>query len=137
MAAAGGSAAALAVTDAAGATQALLGPCLYPGMGEAAMLERLNLWGVARDRELINLRADLGAAHTGVTGAFAAAEAALVSIATDWRLEAEAMRQGARHEAAQAMARLELVVGDARALRLPGYRARRRPRRARPPPRRY
>ena len=94
--------AALAVADAA-AAQPLLGPCLYPGMGEAAMCEKLNSWGVAHDRELISLRADLGAAHTGVMGAFASAETALVSIAADRRLEAEAKRQGARHEAAQAI----------------------------------
>ncbi len=113
---AGGTEATLAMTG--GVTQAagpLLGPCLHPGMGEVAMLERLNSWGVARDRELVDLRADLVTAQAGVSGAFGQAERALLGIATDWRLESEAMRQSGQREAAAAMSRLELVVGDARA----------------------
>ncbi len=102
-------------TAGGGTTQPLLGPCLYPGMGEAAMLERLNSWGVARDRELVSLRADLVSAQAGVSGAFGQAERALLGIATDWRLESEAMRTSAHREASAALARLELVVGDARA----------------------
>ncbi len=92
-----------------------LGPCLLPGMSEAAVFERLNSWGVGRDRELASLRADLLSAQAGVSGAFSQAERTLVSIAGDWRLEAEETRMNAQREAAAAMARLELVVGEARA----------------------
>ncbi len=39
-----------------GTTQApMLGPCLFAGMGEAGMLERLNPLGVARHRALLDL----------------------------------------------------------------------------------
>ena len=110
----GGSAAAL-VDVARGMETQRLGPCLATGMGGEAMVERLNSWGAARDRELIALRADLVAAQTGVSGAFGQAERALVGMATDWRLEAEAMRAGVQREAESAVSRLELVVGDARA----------------------
>ena len=96
------------------ATQPMLGPCLFMGMGEAAMFDRLNSWGVSRDRELVDLRRDLGAAQVGVGAAFAQAQEALLAIVTDWRLEAETQRQGGQNEAAQTLARLELVVGDAR-----------------------
>ncbi len=52
--------------------------------------------------------------QVGVSTAFAQAKEALLGIVTDFRLEAEAMRQRGQHEAAQSVARLELVVGDAR-----------------------
>ena len=39
--------------------QAVLGPCLYEQMTEAALVTALNAWGSARDRELGALRADL------------------------------------------------------------------------------
>ncbi len=115
---AGGSATALAVTNAGGTTQQagpFLGPGLYEGMGESAMMARLNSWGADRDAEIVRLRSDLLAAQAGVTGAFGQAERALVGIATDWRLEAEAMRTSAHEQARSALSRLELVVGDARA----------------------
>jgi len=108
----GGSAAAL--VDVARGMEQRMGPCLATGMGGEAMVERLNSWGAARDRELIALRAELAAAQTGVSGAFGQAERALVGLATDWRLESEGMRAGAQREADSALARLELVVGDAR-----------------------
>ena len=66
----------------------MLGPCLFEGMGEASMMERLNSWGVARDRELLDLRADLGATQVGVATAFEQAKEALLGIVTDFRLEA-------------------------------------------------
>jgi hypothetical protein len=112
---AGGSAAALADVTRGMEPQQRLGPCLATGMGGEAMVERLNSWGAARDRELIALRADLLAAQAGVSGAFGQAERALIGMATDWRLESEAMRVGAQREAEMAVSRLELVVGDARA----------------------
>jgi hypothetical protein len=93
---------------------AQLGPCLYEGMGEAGMLERLNSWGIARDRELLGLRADLGATQVVVGEAFEQAKGALQNIVGDFRLEAETMRALSQREAAQSMERLELVVGEAR-----------------------
>ena len=95
-------------------TSGMLGPCLFEGMGEASLIERLNQWGAARDRELLDLRADLGATQAGVTVAFEQAKEALLNIVNDFRLEAETTRQRVQHEAAQSVARLELVVGDAR-----------------------
>ena len=93
----------------------ILGPGLFEGMGEGLLVARLNSWGADRDAEIVRLRADLAAAQAGVTGAFSQAERALVGLATDWRLEAEAMRTNAHEQARAALGRLELVVGDARA----------------------
>ncbi len=70
----------------------MLGPCLFEGMGEASLVERLNAWGVARDREVLDLRADLGATQFGVSTAFEQAKETLLSIVTDFRPEAETMR---------------------------------------------
>ena len=111
-AAAAASAGSLAI--AGGGTQTRLGPCLFEGMGEAALVERINAWGMARDRDLLDLKADLGATRVGVSAAFDQAKEALQSIVTDFRVEAETMRRRGEHEAAQSVARLELVVGEAR-----------------------
>ena len=78
------------------------------------MMERLNSWGVARDRELLDLRTDLGATQVIVGEAFEQAKGALQSIVGDFRLEAETMRALMLREATQTTERLELVVGEAR-----------------------
>ncbi len=65
------------------AAEPRLGPGLQPGMGEAALISRLNSWGADRDAEILRLRAALLAAQAGVTGTFGPAERARVGIATD------------------------------------------------------
>ena len=96
----------------AGYTQtAMLGPGLTAGMGEASLVAALNAWGTARDQDLLDLKADLSATQVGVSGAFSQAQETLQSIVTNFRDEAETMRQHSQHEAAQSLARLELVVG--------------------------
>ena len=92
-----------------------MGPCLREGMGEASMIAQLNAWGAARDRDMLSLRADLSATQVGVSEAFTQAQEAARAIVSDFRLEAATMRQQGQNEAAQAIARLEAVVGDARA----------------------
>jgi hypothetical protein len=79
------------------------------------MIAQLNAWGAARDRDMLSLRADLSATQVGVSEAFTHAQEAVLAIVSDFRLEAATMRQQGQNEAAQAIARLEAVVGDARA----------------------
>ncbi len=56
------SASSLALYAAGGGTQTFsqMGPGLVEGMGEAAIVAALSSWGATRDRELIQLKADLG-----------------------------------------------------------------------------
>ncbi len=96
--------------------QTFLGPGLTVGMGEASMVPCLNAWGAARDSELLDLKANLSATQVGVSSAsFDQAKETLLAIVTDFRAEAGTMRQQGQYEAAQSVARLELVVGEARA----------------------
>ncbi len=95
-------------------TRGMLGPGLTLGMGEASLVAALNAWGTARDQDLLDRKADLSATQVGVSGAFSQAQETLQGIVSDFRNEAEAMRQLSQHEAAQSLARLELVVGEAR-----------------------
>ena len=97
----------------AGLTQTMLGPCLFEGMGEQSLLSTLNAWGTARDREMLELKANLGATQVGVSSAFDQAKEALFAIVTSFRAEAGTMRQQGQYEAAQSIARLERVVGEA------------------------
>ncbi len=59
MATAADSAVGLAITGG----QKFLGPGLFEGMGEASMVACLNAWGIARDSELLDLKANLSATH--------------------------------------------------------------------------
>ena len=77
----------------AGGTQTQVGPCLYEGMGEPSLIATLNAWGSARDRELLGLKADLGATQVGVSTAFEQAQETLLAIVAAFRAEAETMRQ--------------------------------------------
>jgi hypothetical protein len=99
----------------AGGTQPALGPCLYEHMGEPAFIAALNAWGSARDREALELRADLSATQVGVSGAFEQAQETVLGIVAAFRNEVVTMRQQTHHEAQQSIARLEQVVAEARA----------------------
>ncbi len=103
----------LALYAASGGTQtfAQLGPGLVVGMGETDMVAALNAWGATRDRELVQLKADLGATQVVVSTAFDQAKEALFAIVTDFRIEAGTMRHDSQIEAAQSLSRLEQVVG--------------------------
>ncbi len=120
MAFAGGSAATLATTGTTQAEgQAVFGPCLFENMGEAALMSALNAWGSGRDRELRALREDLSATQLGVSAAFDAASAGvsatLQGIIESFRTEVGMMQQQTYLEAQQSIARLEMVVTEARA----------------------
>ena len=83
-------------------TTGQVGPCLTVGMGEVATVAALNTWGatrdteliqlrllvVARDRELVQLKGDLGATQSIVASAFEQAKAALQAIVGHLRVEA-------------------------------------------------
>jgi hypothetical protein len=103
----------LAITAGVGMTH--LGPGLAPGMGEAEAFERLNAWGVARDGELVDLRASLVNTQAAVGATFAEARGTLMTIVNDFRMEAETMRSHSLYEATQNLARLDQVVAEARA----------------------
>ncbi len=94
---------------------AALGPCLVDGMGESALIANLNAWGSARDQEVLDLRATLGFTHVSISAAFEQAKEALLSIVASFRGEAENLRQHGQYEATASIARLELVVSEARA----------------------
>jgi hypothetical protein len=130
-ASAAASASGLAVYAAGGAqTTGQVGPCLTAGMGEAATVAALNTWGATRDSELIQLRLvvashagelgqlrnDLGATQTIVASHFEHAKATLMAIVESFRTEAAKLRYDSEIEAAQSLSRLQLVVGEARAL---------------------
>ena len=85
--------------------QIILGPCLFEGMGESSLITTLNAWGAARDRELIELKTDLGATQVGVSSAFDQAKDTLLNIVVSSRAEAETARQQGHYEAAQSVAR--------------------------------
>ena len=106
----------LAAVLPAGGTQTngVLGPCLFVGMGEASMVERMNAWGATRDQELLDLRSNLVATQVVVSTTFDQAKATLLAIVVDFRTEAETMRQHGQYEATQSVARLEHVVAEAR-----------------------
>ena len=74
-------------------TRGMLGPGLTVGMGESSMVAALNAWGTARDQDLLSLKADLSATQVGISGAFSQAQETLQSIVSDFRDEAEGMRQ--------------------------------------------
>jgi hypothetical protein len=105
----------LVTAHAGSATEEILGPRLYVGMGEAAMVERMNTWGAVRDQALLDLRADLLSTKVVVASTFEDAQAAVRDIVTNSRAEAEALRQHGHFEAHQALDRLTLVVTEARA----------------------
>ena len=85
------------------------------GMTEAEVFDRINGWGIARDGELRDLTDNLVQTQSVVTATFEQARSALMSIVVDFRAEAETMRQNSYAEASQGLARLELVVTEARA----------------------
>jgi hypothetical protein len=91
-----------------------LGPCLVEGMGEQGLIASLNAWGAARDREVLELKINLGATQEKVSVAFDQAKEALFMIVSDFRGEAETLRRQGQYEAAQSIARLEQVVLEAR-----------------------
>ncbi len=111
--------AALATTY--GATQqqygepAALGPALFEGMGETALVAALNAWGGGMHREVLSLRADLGATQVHVSSAFEQAQGAVLELVAAFRIEVAAMRQQSAYEAQQSLARLVQVVDEARA----------------------
>ncbi len=84
-------------------------------MTEVEVFERLSGWGVARDGELVDLRSSLTNTQTVVNATFAEARGTLMTIVNDFRLEAETMRNHSLYEATQNLARLDQVVGEARA----------------------
>ncbi len=108
------SASSLAAVPAGSATQEILGLCLFTGMGEAAMVERMNTWGAIRDQALLDLRSDLVATQVAVSTTFDQAKETLLGIVVNFRIEAEALRQHGQYEATQSVARLEQVVAEAR-----------------------
>ena len=116
MASAAASASSLAMNYAGGTYTGgvALGPCLTLGMGEEALVANLNAWGSTRDQEVLDLRAGLGVTQAGVAAAFEQARDALLTIVASFRGEAETLRQHGQYEAAQSVARLELVVSEAR-----------------------
>ena len=91
-----------------------LGPCLFEGMREASLVASLNAWGIARDHEMLDFKANLSSTQVGVSSAFGQAKETLLAIVTNFRAEAEATRQQGQYEAAQSVARLEQVVAEAR-----------------------
>ncbi len=109
---AGASASTLAMQTGGGTR--MLGPGLMQGMGDAEAFERLNAWGIARDGELIDLRASLANTQAVVNATFAEARTMLMTIVGDFRLEAEALRQHSLYEAQQGLTNLERVVAEAR-----------------------
>ncbi len=114
---AGGTAAALATTGGGmqQAGPAVLGPALFADMGEPALMAALNAWGGAMHGEVLALRADLGSTQAAVAGAFAQAEVTVLGIVTAFRTEVAAMRQTTLYEAEASLARLEVVVTEAKA----------------------
>ena len=57
----------------------MMGPCLFEGMGEQSLIATLNAWGIARDREMLELKTNLGATQVGVSSAFDQAKETLRS----------------------------------------------------------
>ncbi len=79
------------------------------------LLAALHAWGSARDCELLGFEIDLSATQVGVSSAFDQAKETLLAIVTNFRADAETMRQQGYYEAAQSVARLGQVIGEARA----------------------
>ena len=92
-----------------------MGPGLAPGMTDVEVFERLNAWGVARDSELVDLRASLASTQNIVDATFVEARGMLLTIVHEFRREAEVSRSHGAYEAAQSLACLERVVAEARA----------------------
>jgi hypothetical protein len=106
------------VPTAGGTTQAgsaVLGPALTERMGESALVAALNAWGSAMHSEVLALRADLGATHAAVSGAFGQAETTVRDIVAAFRTEVVTIRQTTQYEAQASLSRLEQVVDEARA----------------------
>jgi hypothetical protein len=82
---------------------AMMGPGLVEGMGEQSLIATLNAWGAARDRETLELKANLSATQVGVSSAFDQAKETLLAIVINFRAEAETMRQHGQYEAAQSV----------------------------------
>jgi hypothetical protein len=100
----------------AGGTQTLqFGPGLTTDMGPDATVAALNAWGSARDRELVQLRADLEATQTIVASTFEQAKSTLQGMVDNFRAETASLRYDTQVEAAQSLSRLQAVVGEARA----------------------
>jgi hypothetical protein len=120
--AAAASAGSLALQNATmGVGEPQLGPRLTDHMSGPLLVEQLNLWGAARDRELVDLRAtvvglhaNLAATQVEVSTTFGQARAAVLDIVTNFRAEAETLRLHGLYEATQSVARLEQVVLEAR-----------------------
>ncbi len=83
-------------------------------MSEAEVFERLNAWGIARDGDALDLKANLASTQAVVAATFGEARATLLTIVGDFRLEAETLRQHSLYEAHQGLGRLEHVVAEAR-----------------------
>ncbi len=92
-----------------------LGPRLSADMTTETVIAHLNEWGAARDQELIELRAGLGRTQAVTAEAFEQAKTTLFAIISDSQEAAEALRLSGQYEATQSVARLELVVAEARA----------------------
>jgi hypothetical protein len=109
---------ALAMTGGGGGASAgdprHMGPGLAPGMSDTEVFERLNAWGISRDGDLRDISDNLAQTQATVAATFEQARSALLAIIIDFRGEAEMMRQNSYAEAAQGLARLELVVTEAR-----------------------
>ena len=103
-AAAASASSSLASIPAGSATQEILGPRLFVGMTEAAMVERMNTWGAVRDQALLDLRSDLLGTQVAVSSTFEDAQATLLGIVVNYRAEAEALRQHGQFEAQQSLA---------------------------------
>ncbi len=97
--------------------QAVLGPCLYEQMTEAALVTALNAWGSTRDREALALRADLTATQAGVAAAFEQAQAGvsatLLGIIEAFGAAAESMPLHAGLDAQQPSAPPDQLAGEA------------------------
>jgi hypothetical protein len=91
-----------------------LGPLLFVDMGETALIAALNAWGAARDREVLELKINLGVTQEKVSAAFEQARDTLLQMIVDFRGEAEMQRAQGQYAAGQSIARLEQVVTEAR-----------------------
>ncbi len=106
----------LAAIPAGSATQEILGPRLFVGMTEAAMVERMNTWGAVRDQALLDLRSDLLGTQVVVASTFEDAQATVLGIVVNYRAEAEALCQHGQFEAQQSASRTIKVAGFAVAI---------------------
>ena len=87
-----------------------VGPGLTTDMGPDATVAALNAWGSARDRELVQLRADLGNTQVVVASAFEQAKETLQAIVANFRVEAATLRSSRAVEATQSLSRPQQVL---------------------------